>query len=147
MPIRFFSEEIEFKLASPGRIRQWIAKSALKEKRAIGEINYIFCSDRYLLSLNQQYLNHNTLTDIITFDNTEGKTISGEIYISTERVSENSIKYDVVMEKELRRVMIHGVLHLCGYKDKGATQKSVMRKKEDACLSLWEKLFHVKRSR
>lgn len=147
MPIRFFSEDIEFKLTTPGRIRQWITKSALKEKKATGEINYIFCSDKYLLALNQQYLNHDTLTDIITFDNSERKTISGEIYISVERVVENSAKYGVELENELRRVIIHGVLHLCGYKDKSATQKSAMRKKEDACLSLWGKLFHVKRSR
>jgi probable rRNA maturation factor len=103
----------------------------------INEINYIFCSDSYLLSLNKGFLKHNTLTDIITFDNSEGTgSMEGEIYISIERVKENATKYDVSFEDELNRVMIHGILHLLGYKDKKPSEKALMRKKEEAYLSL-----------
>jgi rRNA maturation RNase YbeY len=145
MPIRFFYEEVDFKLKHPNKVSQWITESVKKEKRQISEINYIFCSDKYLLSLNQDYLRHNTLTDIITFDNSEGSMIAGEIYISIERVNENATKYDSGLTDELHRVMIHGILHLCGYKDKRPPEKTLMRKKEDAYLSLRKLLFHVKR--
>ena len=136
MPIRFFYEEVDFKLKHPTLVRKWITETAKKEKRQLSEINYIFCSDNYLLSLNQDYLKHNTLTDIITFDNSEGSVIAGEIYISIERVNENATKYDSELTEELHRVMIHGILHLCGYKDKRPLDKTLMRKKEDAYLSL-----------
>jgi rRNA maturation RNase YbeY len=145
MPIRFFYEEVDFKVKYPTKVKQWITESAKKEKRQISEVNYIFCSDKYLLSLNQDYLKHNTLTDIITFDNSEGSLIAGEIYISIERVNENASKYASGLTDELHRVMIHGVLHLCGYKDKKPDDKTLMRKKEDAYLSLRKILFHVKR--
>ncbi len=115
----------------------WIKEVARREKKTIKEINYIFCSDEYLLQLNQGFLNHKTLTDIITFDNSEGKNgLEGEIYISIERVQENAIKFNTEFEDELHRVMIHGVLHLIGYKDKKPSEKALMRKKEEACLSL-----------
>ncbi|MBI1770043.1 MAG: rRNA maturation RNase YbeY [Bacteroidetes bacterium] len=146
MPIRFFCEEIEFKISNPKKVKDWLRQSASRERREIGEINYVFCSDQYLLKLNQQYLNHKTLTDIITFDYSEGKTVSGEIYMSIERVTENSAKFGCEFEDELHRVMIHGALHLCGYKDKSSSDKTLMRKKEDAYLSLRKKVFHVKRS-
>jgi len=100
-------------------------------------LSYIFCSDKYLLSINQKYLNHNTFTDIVTFDLAESAEIDGEIYISVGRVKENAVKYEVDFEEELRRVIIHGLLHLIGYKDKTASQKVQMRKKEQACLSLY----------
>ena len=145
MPIRFFYEALEFKIKHPTKVKQWITETAKKEKRQLSEVNYIFCSDHYLLSLNQNYLNHNTLTDIITFDNSEGSMIAGEIYISIDRVNENAAKYDSVLTDELHRVMIHGILHLCGYKDKRSADKTLMRKKEDAYLSLRKILFHVKR--
>ena len=144
MSIRFFYEEVDFKVPNPNKVRRWITESAKKEKRQISEINYIFCSDKYLLSLNQDYLNHNTLTDIITFDNSEGSMIAGEIYISIERVDENAVKYESEFTDELHRVMIHGILHLCGYADKKPSEKTLMRKKEDAYLSLRKILFHVK---
>lgn len=144
MPIRFFYEEVEFKLNHPTKVRRWITESAKKEKRKVSEVNYIFCTDNYLLGLNQDYLNHKTLTDIITFDNSEGRFIEGEIYISIERVSENAAKYKSKLVDELHRVMIHGILHLCGYKDKRPAEKTLMRKKEDACLSLRKIMFHVK---
>jgi probable rRNA maturation factor len=135
--IRFFSEDIPFKLKHPIKASSWIKNVAKKEKRTIKEINYIFCTDEYLLQLNQGFLNHKTLTDIITFDNSEGKkALEGEIYISIERVKENSLKFKTDFEDELHRVMVHGVLHLIGYKDKKPSEKALMRKKEEACLSL-----------
>lgn len=137
MPIHYFSNQIDFKLKNPRKTTLWIASVAKKEKTAIGEINYIFCSDEYLLSLNQQFLKHNTFTDIITFDYSEGKKeLSGEIYISIDRVADNAAKFKTDFQDELHRVMIHGVLHLAGYKDKKPVEKALMRKKEEACLSL-----------
>jgi rRNA maturation RNase YbeY len=110
---------------------------AKTEKKEIGDLTYVFCSDDYLLSLNQQFLKHNTLTDIITFDYSEGKKeLSGEIYISIDRVADNAAKFKTDFQDELHRVMIHGVLHLAGYKDKKPAEKALMRKKEEACLSL-----------
>ncbi len=145
MPIRFFYEEVDFKITHPTKVRQWIIQSVRREKKELTDINYIFCTDEYLLRLNREYLNHKTLTDIITFDNSEGDSISGEIYISVKRVYENATNYDSEFMDELHRVMIHGVLHLCGYKDKKPSEKTLMRKKEDAYLSLRKILFHVKR--
>jgi rRNA maturation RNase YbeY len=136
--IRFFSEDISFKIDLPRKKTLWIKEVARREKKTIKEINYVFCSDKYLLQLNQGFLNHKTLTDIITFDNSEGKNgLEGEIYISIERVQENAIKFNNEFEDELHRVMIHGVLHLIGYKDKKPSEKALMRKKEEACLSLY----------
>jgi len=144
MPIRFFYEETKFKIAFPRKTARWIIESAKREKKLVLDINYIFCSDKYLLGLNQEFLNHNTFTDIITFDNSKGRNLSGEIYISLERVKENSKKFGSPFQDELRRVMIHGVLHLAGYTDKKTREISMMRKKEEAYLSLWKTMFHVK---
>ncbi|HEV8515115.1 MAG TPA: rRNA maturation RNase YbeY [Cyclobacteriaceae bacterium] len=144
MPIRFFYEETKFKIVHPRKTVKWIIESARREKRLILDINYIFCSDDYLLGLNKEFLDHNTFTDIITFDSSEGKNISGEIYISLDRVRENSLKFNSHFNDELLRVMIHGVLHLTGYKDKKPREISTMRKKEEAYLSLWKTMFHVK---
>ena len=139
MPIRFFSEEIEFKILNPKKVKAWLIQSANRERKEITEISFIFCSDLYLLKLNQEYLNHDTLTDIISFDYSQGNKLSGEIYISIDRVMENSQKFASSFVDELHRVMIHGVLHLCGYKDKTQSDKTLMRKKEDAYLSLQKK--------
>jgi rRNA maturation RNase YbeY len=109
----------------------------LKEKATLTSLNYVFCSDEYLRGLNIQYLNHTTFTDIITFNYGSPKAIEGEIYISVDRIKENAEKFGVDFNSELRRVIIHGVLHLIGYKDKSKTEKSLMRKKEDTYLSLW----------
>lgn len=135
--VHFFYNEVRFKLRTPRKVISWIKEIVDKEGSLIQEINYVFCSDSYLLTLNLGFLKHNTLTDIITFDNSE-KTfvLEGEIYISVERVEENAKKYNVPFEDELNRVMIHGILHLLGYKDKKPTEKAIMRKKEEACLSL-----------
>jgi rRNA maturation RNase YbeY len=137
MPIHYFYEQIDFKIETPRKASTWITLVAKTEKKEIGDLTYVFCSDDYLLSLNQQFLKHNTLTDIITFDYSEGKNeLSGEIYISIDRVADNAAKFKTDFQDELHRVMIHGVLHLVGYKDKKSAEKARMRKKEEACLSL-----------
>ena len=137
MPIHYFYEQIDFKIETPRKASTWITLVAKTEKKEIGDLTYVFCSDDYLLSLNQQFLKHNTLTDIITFDYSEGKNeLSGEIYISIDRVADNAAKFKTDFQDELHRVMIHGVLHLVGYKDKKPAEKARMRKKEEACLSL-----------
>jgi rRNA maturation RNase YbeY len=137
MPIHYFYEQIDFKIETPRKASTWITLVAKTEKKEIGDLTYVFCSDDYLLSLNQQFLKHNTLTDIITFDYSEGKKeLSGEIYISIDRVADNAAKFKTDFQDELHRVMIHGVLHLVGYKDKKPAEKARMRKKEEACLSL-----------
>lgn len=130
--IHFFTEEIPFKLKQSRKLKDWIKSSVAKEKYSLKSLNYVFCSDASLLERNIQYLNHNTLTDIITFDLSEEEgAIEGEIYISVDRVRENAAKYSKSFEDELHRVLIHGVLHLAGYRDKKTDQKSEMRKKED----------------
>ena len=130
--IHFFTEEIPFKLKQSLKLKAWIKAAIEKEKFTLKGLNYIFCSDASLLQRNIQYLNHNTLTDIITFDLSEEKgSIEGEIYISIDRVRENASKFSKSFEDELHRVLIHGVLHLAGYRDKKADQKAEMRKKED----------------
>jgi probable rRNA maturation factor len=135
--INFFSEGITFKLPKKKQTKDWIKNVIYNNKKICGVISYVFCNDSFLLDLNKTYLNHTTLTDIITFDNTEGNSVSGEIYISIERVKENSLLYKQSFTDELNRVMIHGILHLLGNKDKSPEEKSAMRKKEEDCLSLF----------
>lgn len=135
--IRFFAQDLVFKVVNPFKTKNWIKAVIQREGWKLGNLNYIFCSDAYLLSINERYLNHKTYTDIITFDNREeADHIEGDVFISIERIRENAVKLETDFDEELHRVLIHGVLHLCGYKDKSATQKSAMRKKEDAYLSL-----------
>ena len=129
-----FNFETEYSLQN--ELSKWITDLILKEGLKEGDINYIFCNDDYLLEKNVKYLNHNELTDIITFDYSIGKLLSGDIFISIERVKDNAISYNVEVKDELQRVMVHGVLHLCGYKDKSKEEKSLMRDKEDYYLSL-----------
>lgn len=136
--VSFHNQSISFKLKNKTKLRQWIKTITEKEKHRLGIINYIFCTDDELLEINIRHLNHNTLTDIITFDYTEGKIISSDIFISVDRVAENAEKFKVSFEEELRRVMIHGVLHLCGYKDKTKADAELMRKKENASLKLFK---------
>jgi rRNA maturation RNase YbeY len=142
--VHFFTENIIFKLPSKKIYKEWVAhliENVYNKK--VGELNYIFCSDHYLHSINMQYLNHDTLTDIITFDNSEAgsKEISGDVFISIDRVSENAQKYNKEMLNELARVMIHGVLHLCGFKDKNAGDQKIMRKEEDKCLQILDDML------
>ena len=134
--IHFFNEGTAFKLPHPRKTSSWIKKVVRSESSEVGDLNYIFCSDNYLLGVNQQYLNHDTYTDIITFGLSDGATIEGDIYISIPRVRENARLQKVSFHDELDRVIIHGILHLLGYSDKTPRKKALMRKKEDACLSL-----------
>lgn len=131
-----FNSEIDFNLKNSDELSKWILKSIGNEGFEQDEINFIFCSDEYLLEKNTKFLNHNTLTDIISFDYTLGKLISGDIFISIERVLENAESFNVSFEDELHRVMIHGILHYCGYKDKSIEEKELIRSKEDYYLSL-----------
>jgi len=126
-----FNYETKFSLNDEVRLSKWVTSVINSEGFIEGEIDYIFCDDNYLLILNQQFLNHNTLTDIISFDYSVGRQINGEIYISTERVKENSDKFRTNIFEELHRVMVHGILHFCGYKDKSKKEKELMRLKED----------------
>ena len=126
-----FHNEIDFFLQNQGELQRWIKKVITSENKEMGEINYIFCSDEYLLERNIKYLNHDTLTDIITFNYCKGKIITSDIMISIDRVKENSTIFDNSFSEELHRVMIHGILHLIGYDDKTEKEKILMRKKEN----------------
>jgi rRNA maturation RNase YbeY len=137
MNVSFFSNRIKFKLENKSKVIKWLNETAHQENAAITELSYVFCSDRYLHKINIDFLNHDTLTDIITFDycppplKNKHKIIIGEIYISIPRVKENSKKFNCSFDNELHRVIIHGFLHLCGYKDKSKLESKVMRAKED----------------
>jgi rRNA maturation RNase YbeY len=134
-----FNYELDFNLADEDIYEAWISNIVASENKHLGEINYIFCDDDYLHKINVEYLDHDTLTDIISFDYTEGDLIQGDIFISIERVQDNANDFNVSFEEELRRVMAHGVLHYCGYKDKSDADADLMRKKEDEKI----KMFHV----
>ena len=126
-----FNYETELQLDNEEHLSQWISNTITKEGFSEGEINYIFCDDAYLIDLNIEFLDHDTLTDIISFDYTLGKLINGDVYISIERVRENADDFEVTFENELSRVMIHGILHYCGYKDKTEAEEAEMRSKEN----------------
>lgn len=132
----FHSEDILFDLQKKPAIISWLSYSIKNERKDLGEISYIFCSDKYLHEINLKHLNHDTLTDIITFDYCEGKIINGDLYISVERIRDNAKIYNTSIENELHRVMIHGIMHLCGYKDKTSEDQNVMSDKEDFYLNL-----------
>lgn len=133
--IHFFSEDIAFTLKNKTAVRSWITKTISLEKKKLKELSLIFCSDEYLLAVNRQYLQHDTYTDIITFDYGESDTIAGDIFISIERIKENAARLQLSETDELHRVIIHGVLHLLGYKDKSPAEKSLMTAKEDHYLA------------
>jgi probable rRNA maturation factor len=133
--INFYSET-DFNLENPKDIVKWISKIIKSEGFEEGEISYIFCNDDHLHKLNVEFLSHDTLTDIISFDNSIGKQLHGDIYISTERVQDNAQQYNTLFIDELHRVIIHGVLHYCGYKDKTEADALTMRNKEDQALDL-----------
>jgi probable rRNA maturation factor len=135
--IHFFSEDISYTLKEKTHLRNWITQTVEKESKKLRELNFIFCSDRYLLKINQEYLKHDTFTDIVTFDNSEiADVIVGDIFISIDRVRENASTFRSSERDELHRVMIHGTLHLLGYKDKTKAQKAMMTEKEDHHLQL-----------
>ncbi len=133
--ISFFAADIRLNLRKRTELKNWIQSSIKKEGYQLISLSYVFCSDAYLLEMNIKHLNHKTLTDIITFDlSSSKKEIEGEIYISMERVKENAALYKVPVTQELHRVMIHGVMHLCGYKDKKSAEVKKMRAKEEEYL-------------
>ena len=135
-----YNYESDFQLENEDVFSNWIEQVVLSEDKVLGEVNYIFCDDEYLHKINLEYLDHDTLTDIISFDYSEGNLVQGDIFISVERVIENASDFDVPFDEELKRVMIHGILHYCGYKDKSENDEKLMRFKEDEKI----KMFHVK---
>jgi rRNA maturation RNase YbeY len=140
--INFHTEDIKFTLKNKTILKKWIVSVIEKKKRKAGDLNFIFCSDEHLLGINRQYLDHDTYTDIITFDYSKEDLkmpVSGDIFISVERVEENAKKFKKNFENELHRVIIHGTLHLLGYKDKTKTAKEEMTKEEDKSLKLLSK--------
>ena len=130
-----FNYETDLKLDNEDHLEGWLSKVITMEGCVEGEINYIFCSDDYLLDINRNYLNHDTYTDIISFDYSVGKELHGDIYISIDRVKENAVTYNSGFDNELARVMVHGILHYCGYKDKSELDNKKMREREDFHLS------------
>ena len=134
--INFFNEDNDYSLENEKKVKDWICKSIENESYIPGDLNFIFCSDPYLLKINQDYLDHNYYTDIITFDYKEDKNVNGDIFISIDRVKENSQDLNVPFVDELHRVMIHGVLHIISYRDKTPEEEKLMRSKEDFYLSL-----------
>ncbi|HTE23874.1 rRNA maturation RNase YbeY [Flavitalea sp.] len=141
VPVVSFHFQVPFRLSQRTQIRELLKRLAIKEKTQFESLTYVFCSDDYLLDINQQYLKHDFYTDIITFDLGSGKgsAVVGEIYISIDRVRENAKTIGVTIQHELLRVIFHGALHLCGYKDKSANSAALMRKAEDRYLALFEK--------
>jgi probable rRNA maturation factor len=135
--------ETTFKLTKKSDYTKWLSRVILSENKKEGDINFVFCDDDYLIGLNQQYLSHDTLTDIISFDYSVGNELHGDVFISIERVRDNAKDFNVSFEEEIKRVMVHGVLHYCGYKDKTDKDKEKMRLKEDEKIDL----FHVEQSR
>jgi probable rRNA maturation factor len=129
--INFFNEDIDFKLKGKNNFKAWLKKVAEKEGFRINNLNYIFCSDQYLHKINLEYLDHDTYTDIITFDNSEDEnTIEGDIFVSIDRIKDNAISLETQFDEEIKRVIVHGLLHLCGYGDHSAEDKSEMRRLE-----------------
>lgn len=134
-----YNYETDFLLKSESKYSSWIERIISIYNHELGEINYIFCNDEYLHKINVEFLNHDTLTDIITFDNTIGKELHADIFVSIERIQENASDFNVTFEEELKRVMIHGILHLVGFKDKTDTEADKMRELENKAINM----FHV----
>lgn len=146
MAIRFATQYTDFELPEEEKVRKWIFEVIVRRGKTVGNINYLFCDDEYLLGENQKYLNHDTYTDIITFDYVAANLISGDIMISVDRVGENATKFGVPFNRELHRVIIHGVLHLLGQGDKSDEDVAEMRRQEEEALTLWDTLFHVEQT-
>lgn len=134
--IHFNSEEIPLPNIDQNKVIDWIFQVTTLHAKKVGEINYIFCSDKRILEINKQYLQHDYYTDIITFDYSEQDSIDGDIYIGTETVMSNAVLFGVPFDTELHRVIIHGILHLCGYKDKTPETEKIMHEKENEALNL-----------
>ena len=140
MAITFTTENTTFKLKNKTRIKKWIAEVLSRDGKSLGDLGYVFCDDEYLLQANIEYLNHDTYTDIITFDYVEGDVVSGDMMISVDRVGENAQSFGVPFEQELHRVIIHGVLHLLGNKDKSEKDAAKMRRLEEQALKLYDEM-------
>ena len=138
--ISFSTVETNYNLKNKLKVKNWVKSILETEGKSAGDITYVFCTDEYLLGMNEKYLKHDTLTDIITFDYSEKGKLSGDIFISIERVKENSVSFNTTLNQELGRVMAHGVLHLSGYKDKNHEDKKMMRSKEDFYLASFPNL-------
>ena len=134
-----FNYETDFNLDNEEALAAWLGNVITSENKKEGEINYIFCDDEYLHKINLEYLNHDTLTDIISFDYSMGSELHGDVFVSVERVKDNASDFNVSFEEELKRVLVHGILHYCGYKDKGESEELLMRVKEDEKIAM----FHV----
>ncbi|MBL7867697.1 MAG: rRNA maturation RNase YbeY [Flavobacterium lindanitolerans] len=135
-----FNYETEFELPNENEIEKWISEVIVSESKKEGDINYIFCDDEYLHDINVKYLDHDTLTDIISFDYSIGNELHGDIFVSVERVADNAKDFNVSFDEELKRVLAHGILHFAGYKDKSEEDELLMRSKEDEKIAM----FHVK---
>lgn len=140
MAISFSSANIDFELDDIAKVKHWISDTIKAQGKRVGAIGYLFCDDTYLIDVNRQYLNHDTYTDIITFDYVGDDVISGDILISVERVKENAKLFGVTFDHELHRVVIHGILHLLGQGDKSDAEATEMRKKEEAALARWDSI-------
>lgn len=134
-----FNYELDFSLPNEDAFSSWISSVIVSENKKEGDINYIFCDDEYILEINKQYLNHDYYTDIISFDYSVGNELHGDVFVSIDRIRENAVDFKVPFEDELKRVIIHGVLHYCGYKDKSEDEAVLMRQKEDEKIAM----FHV----
>lgn len=134
-----FNYETDFNLDNEEAIAVWLGNVIMSENKKEGEINYIFCDDKYLHKINVEYLDHDTLTDIISFDYSMGNELHGDIFVSVERVKDNAADFNVSFKDELKRVLVHGILHYCGYKDKSEAEELLMRSKEDEKMAM----FHV----
>ena len=134
-----FNYETDFELSNEEAYSNWLSEVIVSENKSEGDINYVFCDDEYLHKINVEYLQHDTLTDIISFDYSVGNELHGDIFVSVERVKDNALDFKVSFSEELKRVLVHGILHYCGYKDKSEADEQLMRNKEDEKI----KLFHV----
>lgn len=136
--VSFFSEDIDFKVVNPLKTKKWLKNASISEGYELSQLNYVFCTDEYLLEINKQYLDHDYFTDIITFDNSEeDNLLEGDIYISVDRVRDNAATFHTDFDTEMRRVLIHGLLHLAGHDDTSEALKTAMRAKEDEYLRLF----------
>ncbi|MGK4566523.1 rRNA maturation RNase YbeY [Flavobacterium sp. 3HN19-14] len=134
-----FNYETDFELGNEKAYSKWLSEVIISEKKEEGEINYVFCDDDYLHKINVEYLQHDTLTDIISFDYSVGNELHGDIFVSVERVKDNALDFNVSFAEELKRVLVHGILHYCGYKDKSELEEQFMRNKENEKILM----FHV----
>lgn len=146
MAIRFAAQDMDFDFPEGEMVKKWLSEVVWRRGKRVGNISYLFCGDEYMLGVNRQYLNHDTYTDIITFDYVAADLVSGDILISVDRVGENARQFGVPFVQELHRVVVHGVLHLLGQGDKSESEAAEMRRQEEEALELWNDMFHEERT-